>query len=67
MIIFLFLLIYVLGFIATLWIGYHGLDSGTEFTLFELTTALIVCGFSWVGFFIVILAIYGNKTIFKKK
>ena len=63
----IFLLIYVLGIIAALWIGYHSLDSGTEFSLYELTTAIIVCGFSWIGFIIVTLAMYGNKIVLKKK
>lgn len=61
------LTIYVLGIIATLWIWYHDLDSGTEVTLFELSGTIMFSLFSWVTFIILIMIIYGNKTVFKKK
>lgn len=61
------LLIYILGFIATLWVFYRSLNSGTEITLNDLSLAIVVCGFSWFGFIILILVMYGDETIFKKE
>lgn len=63
----IFLIIYILGFIATLWTYYHNLRSGYEICLFELFTAIILSLFSWITFVIVIMLIYGDKTVFTKK
>ena len=63
----IFLLIYVSGIIAALLLGYHCLDEGTEFTLSELSFAILMSVFSWVAFIIVILIAYGDKVVFKKK
>lgn len=62
-----FLIIYILGIIATLWIYYHNLDSGDEITLAELLFLIIGSLFSWLAFVILILSIYGDDTVFKKK
>ena len=59
--------IYILGIIATLYVIYHTTDSGTEFTLIELSFIILGSGFSWLAFIIVILVIYGDKTVLKKK
>lgn len=59
--------IYILGIIATLYVIYHTTDSGTEFTLIELSFIILVSGFSWLAFIIAILLIYGDKTVLKKK
>lgn len=59
--------IYILGIIATLYVIYHTTDSGTEVTLIELSFVILVSGFSWLGFIIAILIIYGDKTVLKKK
>lgn len=60
-------LIYILGIIATLYVIYHTTDSGTEFTLIELSFIILGSGFSWLAFIIAILIIYGDKTVLKKK
>lgn len=59
-------LIYILGIIAALWIWYHDLDRGTEITLSELSFVILMCVFSWVAFIILIMIIYGDKTVLKK-
>lgn len=59
--------IYILGIIATLYVIYHTTDSGTEFTLIELSFIILGSGFSWLAFIIAILLIYGDKTVLKKK
>lgn len=59
--------IYILGIIATLYVIYHTTDSGTEFTLIELSFIILASGFSWLAFIIAILLIYGDKTVLKKK
>lgn len=59
--------IYILGIIATLYVIYHTTDSGTEFTLIELSFIILGSGFSWLAFIIAILVIYGDKTVLKKK
>ena len=66
MLIFLFLLIYEIGIIATLWIDFYKLDSGTETTLLESLFAIIRCASSWLGFIIVIMIIYGDKRYLKR-
>lgn len=60
-------LIYILGIIATQWIWYHNLDRGSEITLSDLSIDILMSVFSWVSFFILIMIIYGDKTVFKKK
>lgn len=62
-----FLIIYILGIIATLWNYYHSLKSGTEISLSELLVIIIVSLFSWFSFVISIIILYGDKTVFKKK
>lgn len=59
--------IYILGIIATLYVIYHTTDSGTEFTLIELSFIILGSGFSWLAFIIAILIIYGDTTVFEKK
>lgn len=61
------LLFYVLGIIASLWLWYHNLDSGTEITLSYLSFGILLSVFSWAAVFILIMIIYGDKTVFKKK
>ena len=74
MIIFVYLIVYILGVIATMWIWYHDLNSGTKVTLGDLIIAITMCMYSWYAFIIYILIVhrnklitYVNKTIFKKK
>ena len=63
----IFWIIYILGIIATIWTFYHNLSSGYEITLSELLFAIIGSLFSWIGFVILIMSIYGDETVFKKK
>ena len=64
---FYILLIYILGVIATLWINYRSLDSGTEITISDLFLVISLSLFSWIAFIMVVVIRYGDKTIFKKK
>ena len=63
----IFLIVYILGVIVTLWASYHNLESGTEVSLFDLLFTVILSLFSWIAFIVVILLTYGGKTVFKKK
>ena len=63
----IFWIIYILGIIATIWTFYHNLSSGYEITLSELLFIIIGSLFSWIGFVILIMSIYGDETVFKKK
>lgn len=62
-----FLIIYILGIIATLWTYYYNLRSGSEISLSELLLIIIGSLFSWIAFVILIISIYGDETVFKKK
>ena len=62
-----FLIIYILGIIATLWTYYYNLDSGYEVSLSELICIMIGSLFSWIAFVILIISINEDKTVFKKK
>lgn len=62
-----FLIIYILGIIATLWTYYYNLDSGYEVSLSELIYIMIGSLFSWIAFAILIIPINENETVFKKK
>lgn len=63
----MFLIIYILGIIATLLTYYYNLDNGYEISLSELLVVIIGSLFSWFAFMILIIVIYGNDTVFKKK
>jgi len=63
----IFWIIYILGIIATIWTFYHNLSSGYEITISELLFIIIGSLFSWIGFVILIMSIYGDETMFKKK
>ena len=63
----IYVLIYLLGIIATLWTWYHTLDRGTKITLSDLTFAILMSLFSWLTFFILTIIVYGDTTIFEKK
>lgn len=63
----IFLLIYVIGFIATLWFWYYTLNSGTKITLADLMSVIMMCTCSWIAFIIMTMIVYGDKTVFKKK
>lgn len=63
-----FWIIYILGVIATLWTYYYNLESGDEVSLSELLAIIIASLLSsWFAFVILLILIYGNKTVFKKK
>ena len=62
-----FLIIYILGIIATLWTYYYSLESREEVPLFVLPFFIMSALFSWITFIILILVIYGDEVVFKKK
>ena len=62
-----FLIIYILGIIATLWAYYYSLESGAEISVTELSVCIATSLFSWITFIVLILAIYGDKIVFTKK
>lgn len=63
----IFLIVYIIGIIATLWAYYYSLKSGEEVELFQLTFFIFSSLFSWITFVIVIIAIYGDEIVFTKK
>lgn len=63
----IFWIIYISGIIATLWTYYHTLEVGEEVSLLGLSFVLVSSLFSWGTFFIIILVVYGDKIVFKKK
>lgn len=63
----IFLIIYVLGIIATLWTYYYKLKSGHEISLSELLLIIIGSLFSWSAFVALIVLEFGDKTVFIKK
>ena len=63
----IFPIVYILGVIATLWASYRSLESGEKVSLFALVFTVILSLFSWAAFIILILGVYGDKTVFKKK
>jgi hypothetical protein len=63
----IFLIIYVLGIIATLLTYYHNLRSGYEVSLSELSLFIMDSLLSWIAFFILLMVIYGDEIIFTKK
>lgn len=63
----IFWFIYILGIVVTLWTCYHALKVGDEVPLIVFFSVLICSLFSWVSFCTVILIIYGDKIVFKKK
>ena len=62
-----FLIIYILGVIVTLWTYYHSIGRGEEITLSELLCALTSSLLSWVMFCVLIILVYGDTIVFKKK
>ena len=62
-----FLIIYILGIIATLLTYYYNLDSGYKVSLSEIIYVMIGSLFSWIAFAILIISINEDKTVFKKK
>lgn len=63
----IFWIIYISGIITTLWTYYYNLRSGYEISLSELLFIIIGSLFSWIAFVILIISIYGDDTVFKKK
>jgi hypothetical protein len=63
----IFWIIYILGIIATLYFLYYNLNNGDVVTVSGLTLAVLMSLFSWITFFIILIIIYGDETIFTKK
>jgi hypothetical protein len=62
-----FWIIYIIGIIATLWTYYYNLESGYEVSLPELLCIIIGSLFSWFAFVILIISLYRDEIVFKKK
>jgi len=63
----IFLIIYILGIIATLYLFYHKLDKGDAVNIVDLILLVMMSSCSWVTFFILLINIYGDKIVFTKK
>lgn len=63
----IFLIIYILGIIASLWLGYYSLESGEEVSIGDLMVAIITSLCSWITFIILISVAYGDEVVFIKK
>ena len=63
----IFLIIYLLGCIATAVQLYRALDEGEKVTVGELITAISICTFSWISFFALLVVMFSDKVVFTKK
>lgn len=63
----LLIIIYILGFVATMLTIYHKLEKGSVITVSDIFTYTLISLFSWIGFIITFLVFYGNKKVFIKK
>lgn len=63
----IFLIIYLLGYIATAVQFYRALNKGEEVMVLELVMAILICAFSWFSFFTILVIMYSNKVVFTKK
>lgn len=63
----IFLIIYILGIIATLWAYYYKLESGEEVSLLDLSFTIMTSLLSWFTFVLLIISIHGDEVVFKKK
>lgn len=63
----IFWIIYILGVIVTLYFLYRTLKKGEVVTVEQLLWAIITSSLSWLGFFVILVVIYNDKEVFKKK
>lgn len=63
----IFLIVYILGIIASLWLGYYSLESGEEVSIGDLMVAIITSLCSWITFIILLSIAYGDEIVFIKK
>ena len=63
----IFWIIYILGVIATLYLFYYKLDKGCAVSIMDLIIVVMMSSFSWIMVFILLITIYGDKTVFIKK
>lgn len=63
----LFWIIYILGFIATVLLLYSSLEHGAKITIGDIMFALIISGFSWLAFVIILGVLFVNYVVFTKK
>jgi energy-converting hydrogenase Eha subunit B len=63
----LYIILYILGVVATMATIYCSLDKGYVITLSDLTVAVIISLTSWLGFAASFLMFFGNIKIFIKK
>lgn len=63
----IFWIIYILGVIATLCFLYRTLEKGEIVDVEKLLWAIITSSLSWLGFFIILVVVYSDRKVFKKK
>ena len=61
------IIVYILGYIASLWIMYTMIPKGSEVALRHILEMLLVSIFSWVAAIFLLIQKYYNKVIFTKK
>ena len=63
----LFLVIYLLGFIATAVSLFCSLEKGYRVTLGDLIAGVLICLLSWMGFIGVMMIWFSDYVVFTKK
>lgn len=63
----IFLIIYLLGCIASAVLLYRALDEGEKVTVGGLIMAIFICAFSWFSFFVCLVIMFSDNVVFTKK
>ena len=63
----LFLIIYILGVVATMLLLYCSLEHGAKITIGEIAFAFVMSGFSWLSFFTALIVFFADRVVFTKK
>ena len=63
----LFLVIYLLGVVATVLLMYCSLEHGWKITVGDIVCTLMISIFSWLSFVIVLFMCFSDHVVFTKK
>ena len=63
----LFLIIYLLGIVATILLIYCSLEHGSKITIGDIMSALVISGFSWLAFVTGLIIFFADYVVFIKK
>lgn len=63
----LFLIIYLLGVVATMLFLYCSLEHGLRVTIGDIVIALVISGFSWLAFVTGLIIFFADYVVFIKK